>query len=331
MLSVSQCPPDEPIHGKSDLQNPERNIPTLDKNESVQLVSFGPLSGEPSSEPYTFFTTTHFNTQGFGVALLSSSTSSNNGVSPALHFKGLSHLLAQFISRYDLGGDFGVHDPEHEDTNTIKELPTPAPVPITRTDTIKHAFAIKDQSSSPPKWQTNEPIALSDKKSSNPIMQQPTLQIPNPLPSDRNHHSTIGGDFADDLLPHNPQLLIDPNSFPSHDITRPTTNGNLMGPSHPAFRQFDDQDDDLDGSFNGTIPPFGIPLPRGGGVGMTPRFDPIYPPGIADNVNRGGRGGRGRRGTGRGRGWMPNRPIQGGDPNPDHARPPSDLNNHMFM
>lgn len=75
--------------------------------------------------------------------------------------------------------------------------------------------------------------------------------------------------------------------------------GNLMGPNHPAF---------AGGSGLGV---------GGGGLGMQPRYDPIGPPGGPQDVQPAD----GKR-----------RPPGGfGDPNPDHQRPPDDLNNNMFL
>ena len=110
------------------------------------------------------------------------------------------------------------------------------------------------------------------------------------------------GDFERDLLPGG--------------VDSPA--GNLMGPNHPAF--------------GGVQPPS-----VGGGYGMRPRFDPYGPPGgptdprnvdttrtVWDpNDPRNNRQGGPRH---------PRPPPGGtGDPNPDHERPPNDLNNNMFM
>jgi hypothetical protein len=77
--------------------------------------------------------------------------------------------------------------------------------------------------------------------------------------------------------------------------------GNLLGPNHPMF-----------GGQGGL----------GGGLGMRPRFDPFGPPGGPQDPNNlqpplGPR--------------RPRPPPGGlGDPNPDHLRPPNNLNNDMF-
>ena len=101
-------------------------------------------------------------------------------------------------------------------------------------------------------------------------------------------------------------------------IPRPSgmPEGNLMGPSHQFFQQ--DFEDDFEAENN--MGPAGFPTP--GGLGMQPRFDPFYPPGVQGNVP--GRGVKRGRGRGRGR-------FTGGDPNPDHQRPPNNLGGNMFM
>lgn len=109
------------------------------------------------------------------------------------------------------------------------------------------------------------------------------------------------GDFDRDLLP-------------GVGVNDPA--GNLMGPNHPAFH-------------GGTQPVGG-----GGGYGMRPRFDPFGPPGGPTDP----------RNLDPSRAVDPNdprnpqlprqpRPPPGGsgDPNPDHERPPNDLNNNIFM
>lgn len=100
-----------------------------------------------------------------------------------------------------------------------------------------------------------------------------------------------GGDFSSDL--HPPGLRgIEGNDGMS---------GNLLGPNHPMFQ--------------------GGPS-IGGGLGMRPRFDPIGPPGGPQDLNPHNNKNHPLR-----------RPPPGGlgGPNPDHARPPKDLGNNMFM
>lgn len=108
------------------------------------------------------------------------------------------------------------------------------------------------------------------------------------------------GDFDRDLMPG------------SGGVDDPA--GNLMGPNHPAFG--------------------GPAIGSGGGYGMRPRFDPYGPPGgptdprnLDPNRNIGPNDPRNPQ--------LPRqpRPPPGGpgEPNPDHERPPNDLNNNMFM
>lgn len=140
-----------------------------------------------------------------------------------------------------------------------------------------------------------------------------------------NFHSQKGeqktGDFSNDLLPpidldfrnHRASLnrLLHPSPSPSNNT------GNLMGPNHPTFWASDNVDEEDGGLFPAL----------GGGLGMHPRFDPYYPPGVYDG-GRGGRfGGRGGRFGGRGGrfGGRGGRFGSGGNPNPDHQRPPSDF------
>jgi len=120
-----------------------------------------------------------------------------------------------------------------------------------------------------------------------------------------------GGDFADDLFPNRalPSLLQDPR-----DNEKASFNGSLMGPNHPIFQR--DYDPDVRPNPNLILP---------GGLGMQPRFDPFYPPGVGGDPMPFGRG---RAPTGlRGQRPFPS----SGDPNPDHQRPPNDLGGHMFM
>jgi hypothetical protein len=102
------------------------------------------------------------------------------------------------------------------------------------------------------------------------------------------------GDFAGDLQPPGPDFM-GPGG------------GNLMGPGHPMFTGGGDPN----------------MIPGNSGFGMRPRFDPVGPPGGPQDPLRQ---------PGRGRGRGPRLPPGGlGDPNPDHARPPNNLGNNLFM
>lgn len=92
--------------------------------------------------------------------------------------------------------------------------------------------------------------------------------------------------------------------------------GMLMGPNHPAFR--------------------GADPPVSGGYGMRPRFDPFGPPGGPTDPRNLDPPSRNEMDPNDPRNQQiprqPRPPPGGlGDPNPDHERPPSDLNNNMFM
>jgi len=115
-----------------------------------------------------------------------------------------------------------------------------------------------------------------------------------------NRHRT---DFESDITP--PLLRIDPSIMHPLGPQQPSSSspGNLMGPNHPMFHQ---NEDDL---YN-----YGAGPPNFGG--MAPRFDPYGPPSLL------GPNGRGR---GRGRKSRVPHNIPGGDPNPDHLKPPNDF------
>lgn len=146
------------------------------------------------------------------------------------------------------------------------------------------------------------------------------------------------GDFSDDLLPSGlPLPGFADSAYNNNQSRNPNTSGNLMGPNHPMFqRTIDDDDDDfnLGGNGIGGGENNGFPVP--GGLGMNPRFDPYYPPGV-DGTNGGiplgpGGGRRGvKRGHGRG-GRGGNIPYNSrGDPNPDHQRPPSNFGGSHYL
>jgi hypothetical protein len=103
------------------------------------------------------------------------------------------------------------------------------------------------------------------------------------------------GDFSGDLMPGG---ITGPN-FGRID---PSQGGSLMGPNHPVFN----------GGIGGVGP--------NSGFGMRPRFDPFGPPGGPTDPEQGVPDGQQRR-----------RPGGSGNPNPDHLRPPNNLNNNMFM
>ena len=264
------------------------------------VIKFGPLDGEPFETSFPI--DQHVNLEGLHKATLRE----GRGVQPALHYKALSGLFTDFCNRADLGV---VDDGTHGSSTAIGNGPS-------ESDLIAKKYA-----------RSSVPIPPKARDLETNIRMPTTTTVPNHYPPmidnnllriNRNHgHNGIipGGDFSDDLLP---------SGLPLPGFANPITGGNgmtgnLMGPNHPAFhRQFNNEDDDYTDDSAGFMPP--------GGLGMQPRFDPYYPPGV------GGRGmpGRAGRGRGRGRGGR----FSAGDPNPDHLRPPNSFGgggDNMFM
>lgn len=259
-------------------------------------VQFGQTDNNDSME-MLFPLDQHINVQGLTAALQNAPN-----VEPSLFFKSLASLLSEFCQKADLGS-------LREDGDSIQTLDEMA---------MKYTMAIPlpvkcfapDHSQATPKRTENEKAEWSQ------------LQALKRFPPYINYESTIqdnllggkaassGGDFSDDLLP---------TGFPRPNFAEPRPGsgegitGNLMGPNHPAFRHpfHPDSQDDVDDN-NGFLLP--------GGLGMQPRFDPVYPPGVGSRGRNRGRG----RGRGSGR-------FSLGDPNPDHQRPPNDFNNNQFM
>lgn len=268
-------------------------------NSDVPMASvrFGPLDNNDSME-MQFPLDQHINLQGLNAALQNSPS-----VEPSLFFKSLSILFTEFCQRADIGSF-------KEDGESIPTLDEMA---------MKYTMAIPlpvksfepDHYQPPPKRKESEKEGWSQlqalKRFPPSIDYAPTIQ------DDLIGGTTTsrGGDFPDDLLP---------TGFPSPNFAEPRFGsgegmiGNLMGPNHPAFRhQFHPDSQGSNGDDDN-----GFLLP--GGLGMQPRFDPVYPPGVGSH-------GRGRGGRGRGRGGR----FSSGDPNPDHQRPPNDFNNNQFM
>ena len=131
-----------------------------------------------------------------------------------------------------------------------------------------------------------------------------------------------GGDFGGDLAPGG---ILDPSRGSTSQVDN---RGSLMGPNHPAFRGPGIGGEDDFGFGGGLEDPR---MPHIGGTGMTPRFDLYYPPGIGPDLGRGGGSGRGMGRGGRGGRVGRGRRPPGGDPNPDHLKPPNSFNSDMFM
>ncbi|GFH61116.1 hypothetical protein CTEN210_17592 [Chaetoceros tenuissimus] len=263
-------------------------VQSIHANKDVK-VNFGPLGGEPSE--LIFPLDQHFNLSGFNLVV----AREPNGVKPALYYVGLSRLLSEFCNKNDLG----IVVDDTETTTFIVE------------GDVQNSIPKKEEYVGPPVQPP--PVKKLDLKIEKvkPPNTDLLLRFEQQL---RHGQRLVQGDFSNDLLPSG----IPDAGFadPLRQGNNPVPSGNLMGPNHPAFhRQFYSEDNN-DGS-----PDFMTP----GGVGMQPRFDPYYPPGV------GGRGLQPGRGRGRGRGG-PGRFNGGGDPNPDHLRPPNNFGGgDMFM
>mmetsp|Transcript_21123 Transcript_21123/g.32502 ORF Transcript_21123/g.32502 Transcript_21123/m.32502 type:complete len:549 (+) Transcript_21123:162-1808(+) len=217
--------------------------------------------------------------------------STKKGILPALHYKQLHQLMQQFCNTFDLGP---MQEGEEE---CVVSIPVPVSFPTT---TTKSTSSAGNKNNYPPLMVPPVGGTTNGRREEN----IPTIDQFTNDPFGRN------GDFQGDLIPGGPP------GGPSIG-----TGGNLMGPDHPIFMGGDPHTN----------------IPRvGGGNWMQPRFDPYGPPGGPTDPSYPFGPGRGR-GPGRGHGGRGGRgrprpaPGGSGDPNPDHQRPPSDLNNHMFM
>jgi len=266
-----------------------------DMNETQMKVSFGPFGGEPCE--ITFPIEQHVNLDGLGTAL--SLVGNESGVKPALHFKALAALLTDFCIKADLGF---VADGKESNADNIAAQYSSVPMPSsTRVEPTVNASKGNDFE------ETSIPTPNHDYFSQG-VRRPPTIQD-DLLGGTRPRMP--GGDFSSDLLP---------SGFPTPGFADPRLGdgitGNLMGPNHPYFHPTGSFGDEYNNDSDFVTP---------GGLGMQPRFDPFYPPGV------GGRGpqgrGRGRGRGGRGRGGR----FSSGDPNPDHQRPPNTFGGDMFM
>ena len=244
-------------------------------------------------------------------------------VCPVLHYRDLVGLMTTFVTSFDLGS---IQDPSEEAAETAAAA----------ANTNAGVVGMEVEEEGCRRWQGGGKDMGTAAVPPKPAI--PTVAPPHPVPNipqpgrapriedlDPSLRRGPGGDgdFAGDLAPGG---ILDPSRGFSQEDNR----GGLMGPNHPAFR-----DGRYGGSGTGIDDEYDIGgedprMPHVGGTGMTPRFDPFYPPGVGPDLGRGrggrGRGGRGRGGRGRGR-----LPPTGGDPNPDHLRPPNDFDGDMFM
>lgn len=293
---------------------------------SIVSLTFGP-SAEAPAEPLEFPLDRHVNLDGLAAALRR-----DGRASPALHYKALGRLLSDVAATFDLGH---VGDASGEGVSSAMIVGPPAPLPAPVGAAVgATAVHVPPDGAVPSRPTGTDPLRPSSVVP--PIGGiMPGCRAPRIEDLDPTRGILPGGDFAGDLAPGG---IVEPRLGGVRPGNLPDGGGSLMGPNHPSFRggayDYYDDDDDL---FPGGPPGVGGGgIPRIGGTNMQPRFDPYLPPGVAPpgGVPGGGRGiggrgmGRGGRGRGRGRGRVPR---SGGDPNPDHQMPPSDLGGNMFM
>jgi len=246
----------------------------ISKATTMMKVCFGPLGGEPAI--LTFPVEQHFNLDGFSAALSLVPPSTNHGVKPALYFKALATLLANFCTVADVGRvDVVLLESSdvvtNEDNNSVaqkmksvRNVEPPPPPSLGTTTFVRHP--------PPPPF---EKTTLMEG------VRPPTIQNDLLGVTHRSTATSRGGDFGDDLEIRGHLPLVP--GMPSVDgIT-----GSLMGPNHPNFHNrrsnnyYEDEDDDCmgypgnGGGSGGFVAPGGV-----GGLGMQPRFDPFYPPGV---------------------------------------------------
>mmetsp|Transcript_10906 Transcript_10906/g.16318 ORF Transcript_10906/g.16318 Transcript_10906/m.16318 type:complete len:580 (-) Transcript_10906:138-1877(-) len=219
--------------------------------------------------------------------------SNDAAIMPALHFKNLAGLMNCFVENFDLGHIYDSHD---EATATamdgtkqfVDKYISNLPATTTKATTTKATKA---------DYLAGRPGA--------PPMIHDAFDLP-------RKNDLFQGDFSGDVVP---AITGGPCTAPQQ--------GNLMGPNHPKFIGGNNHLEDGVGTdyFDGSG------VPRFGGLGMQPRFDPYGPPGGPTNDDDPLRVNRGR---GRGRGGRLPKPPKGGGPNPDHMKPPNDLS-HMYM
>mmetsp|Transcript_12968 Transcript_12968/g.19436 ORF Transcript_12968/g.19436 Transcript_12968/m.19436 type:complete len:572 (-) Transcript_12968:258-1973(-) len=233
------------------------------------------------------------------VSLQAAAQRQSNGaaIMPALHFKNLAGLMNCFVENFDLGHVYDSHDEANANATAM--------------DGTKQ-FVDKYMSNLPATTTTTKATATKADYLAGRPGAPPMIHDAFDLP---RKNDLFQGNFSGDVVP---AITGMPSTAPQQ--------GNLMGPNHPKFiggknHNEDDTGTDYFGGSGG--------LPRFGGLGMQPRFDPYGPPGgptIDDDPLRVNRG----CGRGRGRGGRLPKPPKGGDPNPDHMKPPNDLS-HMYM
>ncbi len=243
----------------------------------------------------------HVNVDGLNAAF-----DKSNKVKPSLHYLSLPLLLSEFCKHADLGSVTDGDDDVCVGDNVVDNNSNNNDGDRKRT---KMDFVPATDS----KRYTADALY-----GSNHGAMRNKNQMYNFPPDTNRNPMRMPGDFSGDLLP---------SGIPAPGFANPPSilgrekGGNLMGMNDPYFQggTFDGYSEYGEGGTSGD-------LPRIGGLGMQPRFDPFYPPGVNDGgTGRGMNNGRGGRGGRAGRGSF------SGDPNPDHQRPPSNLGRDMFM
>ena len=299
-----------------DLSESEEALPQSMSSVRISFCLAGMTSDESEVEFLTFPLDKHVNLHGLSAAL----ARERAAIPPALHYKALGKLMSDFSSKFDFGQIYDGTQVTTQDVITIASLTV-----ITTTETgraeipsLKAAVMVPPDSSLPSL--PYDRVRPMDPPLVNPPLGVPVGGVSGHIPRiDDLEPQRPRGDFAGDLAPAGlSDLRLGRSGGDMYG-------GNLMGPNHPSFR---------DGTFDihhedDRFIPSNPSLPGVGGPGMQPRFDLYYPPGVGE-IGTGGpaRGMARGRGRGRGRGRHPH---SGGDPNPDHQRPPSDLGGNMFL
>jgi hypothetical protein len=275
-----------------------------EKDTIVEVTLYPTSTGEPPSESLVFPIADHINLDSWARAL-----KDNGTVPPALHYKGLSMLLSNFAKTFDLGTVSEDQDAAAaEQARMYVDSTIGNPSSMQRQQQQQQQRfqqQFEQQANNPANFQSGPPMrpAVANRQPWDDNGRSPTID--SAFPGLRVNGPP--GNFAGDLAPGGIQ---GPN-FGQFD---PGMGGMLMGPNHPAFNGGA-------GGISGVGP--------NSGMGMRPRFDPFGPPGGPQDPNNNGfpdgdipNGARGPNGN--------RRPGGSGNPNPDHMRPPNNLNNNMF-
>lgn len=263
-----------------------------EKKVRIQFIPATTLTQEPpNAEGLVVALHQHINPDSFAAAL------KQGKVQPALHYKRLAVLLTTFMNRFDLGHVKENDAPMEESWNsTVTQQQQQQQPGYTQVQPPNHPFRdpLRIPGQSPfPKF-----ADTFDRSEFEVEFRRPQF-VDQPPQIDIFDRSFPPGDFAGDFMPGG---LMDPGfgggrAFPP---------GNLMGPDHPMFQG--------GGSGLSGVGPHS-------GYGMKPRFDPFGPPGGPTEPFHVGDPSKSKT-------KVP--PGGMGEPNPDHMRPPNNLNNNMF-